>query len=181
MFKRYGRRYFSRPGDRRKSTFSSSGYDDCQLSDFGGSDASEVFGSEDAEADVEGPTLITVDDGKGGIRHIRVAKPPDTQSEMEFMVETCSASSMVIPPVPVAATNSRTGPRQEGQEGGNGHESGAPTIGEMLRREAERGLTSANGYADFQTRSDAVKDGFLRFLLEARHLLEQLQGRVAWP
>jgi 2-polyprenyl-3-methyl-5-hydroxy-6-metoxy-1,4-benzoquinol methylase len=45
-------------------------------------------------------------------------------------------------------------------------------VGEMLRREAERGLTSANGYADFQTRSDAVKDGFLRFLLEAR-----LQGK----
>jgi hypothetical protein len=41
-------------------------------------------------------------------------------------------------------------------------------VGEMLRREAERGLTSANGYADFQTRSDAVKDRFLRFLLEAR-------------
>ena len=41
-------------------------------------------------------------------------------------------------------------------------------VGEMLRREAEYGLTSANGYADFQTRSDAVKDGFLRFLLEAR-------------
>ena len=41
-------------------------------------------------------------------------------------------------------------------------------VGEMLRREAERGLTSANGYADFQTKSNAVKDGFLRFLLEAR-------------
>jgi len=41
-------------------------------------------------------------------------------------------------------------------------------VGEMLRREAERGLTSATGYLDFQTRSDAVKDGFLRFLLEAR-------------
>ena len=41
-------------------------------------------------------------------------------------------------------------------------------VGEMLRREAERGLTGASGYADFQTRSDAVKDGFLRFLLAAR-------------
>jgi 2-polyprenyl-3-methyl-5-hydroxy-6-metoxy-1,4-benzoquinol methylase len=41
-------------------------------------------------------------------------------------------------------------------------------VGEMLRRETERGLTSATGYLDFQTRSDAVKDGFLRFLLEAR-------------
>ena len=35
--------------------------------------------------------------------------------------------------------------------------------------EAGYGLTRADGYANFQSKSDAVKDGFLRFLLEARH------------
>ncbi len=38
----------------------------------------------------------------------------------------------------------------------------------VLRREADYGLTRADGYADFQARTDAVKDGFLSFLLEAR-------------
>jgi len=37
-------------------------------------------GEEEDEDD--GPTLVTVDDGKGGIKHIKIDRPADTQSEM---------------------------------------------------------------------------------------------------
>ena len=54
-----------------------------QLSDF---DTSSIDGDscdEEAEGDlVEGPTLVAVDDGKGGFKHIRVPKPPDAQSDI---------------------------------------------------------------------------------------------------
>ena len=72
------------------------------FSDFETSHSAEISGDEfcsddddEAEEDIEnrrrkseydgpemgGPTLITVDDGKGGIKHVRVAEPPDSQGE----------------------------------------------------------------------------------------------------
>ena len=55
------------------------------------------------------------------------------------------------------------------QRADTGQRSRQEAVDGMLRREAEYGLTRAEGYAKFQARTDAVKDGFLRFLLEARH------------
>ena len=55
------------------------------------------------------------------------------------------------------------------QRADTGERSRKEEVGGMLRREVKYGLMRADGYADFQARSDAFKDGFLRFLLEARH------------
>lgn len=41
-------------------------------------------------------------------------------------------------------------------------------VAELLQREAEARLTTATGYADFQTRTDRVKDEFMAFLIEAK-------------
>jgi 2-polyprenyl-3-methyl-5-hydroxy-6-metoxy-1,4-benzoquinol methylase len=41
-------------------------------------------------------------------------------------------------------------------------------VDEMLRREHTTGLTTPAYYADFQQRTNRVKDGFLRFLLDAK-------------
>jgi hypothetical protein len=38
----------------------------------------------------------------------------------------------------------------------------------MLRREAEAGLTSPEGYAGFQARAEKVKDDFISFLIDAK-------------
>ena len=54
------------------------------------------------------------------------------------------------------------------QRADTGERSRKEAVDRVLRREAEYGLTRADGYADFQAKSDAVKDGFLRFLLETR-------------
>jgi hypothetical protein len=66
------------------------------LSDFGleGDNHLSAFddsSSDDDESDLEnegpeGPTLITVDDGHGGIRHVRVERPPDAQSDKSVVV-----------------------------------------------------------------------------------------------
>lgn len=42
------------------------------------------------------------------------------------------------------------------------------SVDELLRREAESGMTNAAYYAGFQTKTDKVKNDFLDFLLEAR-------------
>jgi SAM-dependent methyltransferase len=47
------------------------------------------------------------------------------------------------------------------------HEASA-RVAELLQREAEAGLTSATGYADFQPRADRVKNDFMAFLIEAK-------------
>ena len=39
-------------------------------------------GSMNDELDMEGLTIITVDDGKGGLKHVRVSKPPDGQEDV---------------------------------------------------------------------------------------------------
>ena len=39
-------------------------------------------GSRDDDLDMEGLTIITVDDGKGGLKHVRVSKPPDGQEDV---------------------------------------------------------------------------------------------------
>ena len=71
---------------RRRKSAGVDPADDQNLSDFSSScspDRDSVAGSlsddedEDVEgdfADAEGPTLIAVDDGKGGIKHVRVAR-----------------------------------------------------------------------------------------------------------
>ena len=63
----------------------------CSSSDNGKTEAAstseEVFDSdmELGEDDFcESPTLVTVDDGKGGIKHIKVARPLEGQAESEF-------------------------------------------------------------------------------------------------
>ena len=66
---------------RKKSSSLSS------VNDGGGSDAENLsdFDSsvveDTSDSDEEGPTLITVDDGKGGIKHVRVPRAPDRQIE----------------------------------------------------------------------------------------------------
>eukprot|EP00095_Tigriopus_kingsejongensis_P008999 snap_masked-scaffold963_size76285-processed-gene-0.10 protein:Tk08999 transcript:snap_masked-scaffold963_size76285-processed-gene-0.10-mRNA-1 annotation:"atp-sensitive inward rectifier potassium channel 12" len=71
MFK-LKRRFFR----RRKSGVNEGGRADGEnLSDF---DSSMV----DSDSDNEGPTLITVDDGRGGIKHITVSRPPESQYEI---------------------------------------------------------------------------------------------------
>jgi SAM-dependent methyltransferase len=44
----------------------------------------------------------------------------------------------------------------------------AARVAELLQREVEAGLTSASGYADFQARTDRVKDDFMAFLIDAK-------------
>ena len=75
---------------------------------FGGDEASkhkegeastseEVFDSDlelgDEDELCESPTLVTVDDGKGGIKHIKVSRPLEGQAESEF---SC-ANSLATP------------------------------------------------------------------------------------
>ena len=43
-------------------------------------------GSRDDDLDMEGLTIITVDDGKGGLKHVRVSKPPDGQEDVAEQV-----------------------------------------------------------------------------------------------
>jgi len=42
----------------------------------------EELDSDYSDSGEEGPTIVTVDDGKGGIKHIKVDKPVDSQSEI---------------------------------------------------------------------------------------------------
>ncbi len=44
----------------------------------------------------------------------------------------------------------------------------ADSVAALLEREQQAGMTTAEGYADFQARTDRVKDDFLAFLIEAR-------------
>jgi SAM-dependent methyltransferase len=44
----------------------------------------------------------------------------------------------------------------------------SPAIGRMLQSETVAGLTSATGFADFQTRAEKVKDDFIAFLIDAK-------------
>jgi len=51
---------------------------------------------EDDVDDAEGPTLVTVDDGKGGVKHVKVDRPVDSQSEiMSHPSDGCSMSSNI--------------------------------------------------------------------------------------
>lgn len=52
-----------------------------QLSDL---DSSSIGDSDDQldEDLLDGPTLVAVDDGKGGVKHITVPQPPDAQSDI---------------------------------------------------------------------------------------------------
>jgi SAM-dependent methyltransferase len=44
----------------------------------------------------------------------------------------------------------------------------AARVAEVLQREVGAGLTGASGYADFQARTDRVKDDFMAFLIDAK-------------
>jgi SAM-dependent methyltransferase len=44
----------------------------------------------------------------------------------------------------------------------------APSVARLMAEEAARGMSSLRYYAAFQPRADAIKDAFLRFLLDAR-------------
>ncbi len=78
MFSTLKKKYFS----RKRSIAAVADDADGNLSDF---DSSSLGNGEDDEVgedhDLEGPTLIAVDDGKGGFKHVRVSRPPDAQSE----------------------------------------------------------------------------------------------------
>ena len=72
---RMRQKFFRKRKPSGNSTNGGGGSDGENLSDF---DSSVV---EDEDSDEDGPTVITVDDGQGGIKHIRVPKPPDRQIE----------------------------------------------------------------------------------------------------
>ena len=64
------------------SSSSSDGLDGSPTSSSPSSSSDDDDDDDDGDedfADAEGPTLIAVDDGRGGIRHVRVARPPDEQ------------------------------------------------------------------------------------------------------
>jgi SAM-dependent methyltransferase len=50
----------------------------------------------------------------------------------------------------------------------SGSQPATAQVASLLEREAQAGLTTVAGYADFQTRSDRVKNEFMAFLLEAK-------------
>lgn len=75
MMLRVRQKFFRKRKPSGTSTNGGGGSDGENLSDF---DSSVV---EDDDSDEDGPTVITVDDGKGGIKHIRVPRPPDRQIE----------------------------------------------------------------------------------------------------
>lgn len=42
----------------------------------------EELDSELDDGDEEGPTLVTVDDGRGGVKHVQLERPVDSQSQI---------------------------------------------------------------------------------------------------
>ena len=54
------------------------------------------------------------------------------------------------------------------QRSGIGERAVTDSVAALLEREQQAGMTTAEGYADFQARTDRVKDDFLAFLIEAR-------------
>lgn len=54
------------------------------------------------------------------------------------------------------------------QRSDTGQQTQGVVVGELLRREAQAGLTSSDFYAGFQDRTDKVKDDFVSFLLDAK-------------
>jgi SAM-dependent methyltransferase len=49
-------------------------------------------------------------------------------------------------------------------------------VGELLQREAQAGMTAAAYYAEFQAKTNQVKDGFLLFLLDAKRQGKTVAG-----
>ncbi len=85
------------------------------------------------DLDMEGLTLITVDDGKGGLKHVKVAKPPEGQED-----------SVVVTPVDenggVGGKAGKASGGGGGSRSGSGSGSGSaltkkPSLGDMLRKE----------------------------------------------
>ena len=120
--------------DRRKSNSSRDGSDqgegnvsDLESSDHSGESSSCSSSDDEIDVDVEGPVLVTVDDGKGGIKHIKVDKPPDTQSEIAFSTSTSTSAS--LPTTPGSPPS---------YKGGAAAAAAAPTsfgLGNMMRKE----------------------------------------------
>jgi SAM-dependent methyltransferase len=54
------------------------------------------------------------------------------------------------------------------QRGDTGEHARSERVDELLEREARKGMLNAANYADFQARTDRVKNDFLEFLLEAK-------------
>jgi hypothetical protein len=114
-------------GRRRRSAFNAANAVDDNLSDF--ESTNDRRSSSSSSDDLEGPTLITVDDGKGGIRHIRVSRPLDEQVDSEFAPVAASRSvscSNLSPPTSAssAPASPTSGPSAVHQG-----------LGDLLRRE----------------------------------------------
>ena len=73
-------------------------------------------GCRDEDLDMEGLTIITVDDGKGGLKHVRVSKPPDGQEDVAEVGVGEGGSSTV-----------------DGKNGGGGGRK--VSLGDMLKQE----------------------------------------------
>ena len=54
------------------------------------------------------------------------------------------------------------------QRSETGQQSTSPRVKEMLNREVKAGMLGANYYADFQTKTDRLKNDFIAFLIEAK-------------
>lgn len=54
------------------------------------------------------------------------------------------------------------------QRGDTGRQPRSSRVGELLQREAQAGMLSADYYTGFQTKTDRVKNDFLAFLLDAK-------------
>ena len=64
-------------------------------SDISASDDELESEFEDDADNAEGPTIVTVDDGKGGVKQVKVEKPVDSQSEILRSPDGCSMSSNI--------------------------------------------------------------------------------------
>jgi SAM-dependent methyltransferase len=55
------------------------------------------------------------------------------------------------------------------QRGDTGQHARSERVDELLEREVQEGMLNAANYTGFQAKTDRVKNGFLEFLLEAKH------------
>jgi SAM-dependent methyltransferase len=58
----------------------------------------------------------------------------------------------------------------------DGERTASDAVADLLQRESSAGVTTASGYAKFQTRADGAKNDFLRFLLDAKGAGRKVMG-----
>ena len=81
-------------------------------------------GSRDDDLDMEGLTIITVDDGKGGLKHVRVSKPPDGQEDVAEQVGGGAGGASV------GSSGGADGKKGSSEAGGR-----KISLGDMLKQE----------------------------------------------